>query len=40
MTQTEFTSACEGYLSKHGKGGKTDPVTSKEMRELMEQFPD
>ena len=40
MTQTEFTSACEGYLSKHGKGGKNNPVTSQEMRELMERFPD
>ena len=40
MTQTEFTSACEGYLSKHGKGGTAQPVTSKEMKELMERFPD
>ena len=40
MTQVEFTSACEGYLQKHGKGGKLEPVTSREMRELMEQFPD
>ena len=40
MTQTEFTSACEGYLSKHGKGGTAQPVTSDEMRELMEMFPD
>ena len=40
MTQAEFTSACEGYLLKYGKGGNKNPVTSEEMRELMEQFPD
>ena len=40
MTQVEFTSACEGYLQKHARGGKLQPVTSQEMRELMEQFPD
>ena len=40
MSLAEFTSACEGYLLKHGKGGDTGPVTSKEMRELMERFPD
>tara|TARA_Y100000004_G_scaffold1053_1_gene1390 strand:- start:1571 stop:1693 length:123 start_codon:yes stop_codon:yes gene_type:complete len=40
MTQTEFTSACEGYLKKHGKGGKQSPMTSNDMRELMERFPD
>ena len=27
-------------LSRHGKGGTSQPVTSKEMRELMERFPD
>ena len=40
MSQAEFTSACEGYLLKHGKGGKRNPVTTDEMKELMEQFPD
>ena len=40
MSQAEFTSACEGYLLKHGKGGKKSPVTKDEMKELMEQFPD
>tara|TARA_Y100001972_G_C7457046_1_gene233499 strand:+ start:441 stop:560 length:120 start_codon:yes stop_codon:yes gene_type:complete len=39
MSQAEFTSACEGYLLKHGKGGK-NPVLRNEMRELMERFPD
>ena len=40
MSQAEFTSACEGYLLKHGKGGDKNPVTSDEMRELMEKFPE
>ena len=40
MTQREFTSALEGYLIKHGKGGKNNPVLKNEMRELMEKFPD
>ena len=40
MTQREFTSALEGYLTKHGKGGRNTPVTRDEMRELMEKFPD
>ncbi len=40
MTQTELTSACEGYLQKHGKGGKQGPMTSDDLRELMERFPD
>ena len=40
MTLREFTSALEGYLIKHGKGGKSSPVLQDEMRELMEQFPD
>ena len=40
MSQAEFTSACEGYLLKHGKGGSKAPVLQDEMRELMERFPD
>ncbi len=40
MTQREFTSALEGYLTKHGKGGRNSPVLEDEMRELMERFPD
>ena len=40
MTQREFTSALEGYLTKHGKGGRNSPVLEDEMKELMERFPD
>ena len=41
MTQVEFSSACNGYLYKHGKGGKeSKPLTKDSMRKLMEDFPD
>ena len=40
MSLAEFTSACEGYLLKNGKGGKTGPITQNELKELMERFPD